>query len=880
MKIKIYKNLAIIFILIFICQPIIIAQINPGNVLEYRNMAPHKAGSWISCIAVPETGDPHYRYTYYLGARNGGVWKTINNGTRYFQVFDQTGESSIGAIAISKSDPEQIWVGTGESYSARLSHPGNGVYFSPDGGESWQHKALNESHHISDIVIHPENPQIVLVASMGHLFSPNSERGIFKTTDGGQNWEKVLFIDENTGIIELLSDPEDPDILYASAYEKYRYPWHFEAGGENSGIYKSTDGGENWTLLQNGLPKGKIGRIGIDLCYQQPHIIYAVIENLNPKPGITVDENIKMNHMRDPYFDQLIGGEVYRSNDKGESWTKQNTDSCNVSAKAAYSFNKIMVQPDNPERISVSSDAMITSLDGGKTWLDCKWPPENFFVNMFGDIRCMWVNPEDGDHMMIGSDGGIYISYDGGKNMFHHYHLPLGEIYMVEYDNADPYNIYMGLQDHDGWKAPVNDWSGQIGPEDWDLIGMWDGMYTSVDPVDNRWVYITTQFGGHRRVDQKSGTRVNIEPVAPEGEPSYRFPWTPPLVISPHNSQIIYTGGQFLLRSKNQGDNWEKISPDLTSNDARKIAGRGHMMYCTISSISESPVQAGIIWVGTDDGKVHFTRDNGDSWHECTEAIEKSGGQKNFWVSRVLASKYDKATAYVCKSGFKNDVFTPLIFKTTDFGKSWKKITQGISNDPVNVIIEDPKNKNILYCGNDIGVFISFDQGENWQEFRLNLPHVPVKDLKIQPREMDLIAGTYGRGAYICDVSMISQINPAILKKDFHLFDIEDKPVRNFSERASWGNYEFTGDNHLFTKNEPNVVSVYSFFKTEEEVTMLISKDTFSDTIKFKSDQGLNITTIPAQKLQTGKYLVSLSFKGQTQSKEFILKESPVWPVD
>ena len=851
------------------------------NVLEYRNLGPHKAGSWISCIAVPETDNPEYRFTYYVGARNGGVWKTTNNGTTYLQIFDSTDISSIGAIAISKSHPEQIWVGTGESYSARSSHSGKGIYHSPDGGKTWECKGLKDSHHISAVIIHPENPDIVFVSSMGHLFTPNEERGIFKTVDSGKTWEKVLYIDENTGIIEMLQHPENPEILYASAYEKYRFPWHFEAGGENSGIYKSSDGGNSWTKLTNGLPEGKLGRTGIALCYEQPEILYTVIENLNPKPGIIVDENVAMTHMRDPYYDQLIGGEVYRSNDGGLNWKKQNIDSCNVSAKAAYSFNKIMIQPNNPDRITISSDAMLTSVDGGKTWLDCQWPPENYFLNMFGDIRTMWVNPKDGDHMMIGSDGGLYISYDGGINMFHHYHIPLGEIYMVEYDNAYPYNVYLGLQDHDAWKGPSNDWSGQIGAEDWNIIGMWDGMYTSVDPIDNRWVYISTQFGGHRRVDQLTGTRIDIEPKDADEDPPYRFPWTPPLVLSPHDSKTIYTGGQYLLRSQDQGDHWEEISPDLTTNDAKKIAGKGHMMYCTITTISESPLKPGLIWIGTDDGKIHITKNDGKKWTELTSKIEQVEGKKNYWVNRVLASAFDEGTAYVCKSGFKNDDFEALLFKTSDFGKTWTKITNGISNAPINVIIEDPTNQNILYAGNDDGVFVSFNKGENWQSLRLNMPVVPVKDIKIHPREKDLIVGTYGRGAYICDISLFSQLDKQGLSEEFILFDIESKPLSNYSERAYWGNYEFTGDNHLHTRNEPNALTIYTYFKDNgsNDANIIISNNSYTDTLCFTPHSGLNRSFIPTYKLKPGKYNIKLVYMGTEIEKEAIIKESPVWPV-
>jgi len=857
--------------------------LNLENILDYRAIGPYKAGSWISAIAVPETDNPSSKYTYYIGARHGGVWKTVNNGTTYFPIFDSVQVASIGAIAVSKSNPENVWVGTGESYAARSTHAGKGVYFSNNGGETWQNKGLEDSHHISAILIHPEDPDVVLVSSMGHLFSPNEERGIFKTIDGGKSWKKIFYIDENTGIIEMIQNPENPMHIYASAYEKYRMPWHFEAGGKNSGIYQSTDGGDTWKKLTSGLPGGKLGRIGLALCYDHPEIVYAVVENLNPKEGIQIDESSNMDHMRDNYFDQFIGGEVYRTMDNGKTWEKRNSDECNMSSKAAYSFNKIMVHPQNPDRIHITSDAMISSLDGGQTYLDCAWPTENFFVNMFGDFRSMWVDPKDGNHMIIGSDGGVYITYDGGINLFHHYHIPLGEIYLIEYDDQYPYNVYLGLQDHDGWKAPSNDWSGRIGPEDWNLVGMWDGMYTVVDHTDNRWVYISTQFGGHRRVDQKLGVRYNIEPVNPDTTNPYRFPWTPPIAISPHNPKTIYTGGQFLLRSKDQGDNWEEISPDLTTNNAKKIAGKGHMMYCTISTISESPLQAGQIWIGTDDGRVHSSFDNGKTWIEYTKELSKLGARDDLWVSRIYTSLHDSKTTYVCKHGFKNDIFEPYIFKTTDGGKSWTKITNGISEAPVNVIIEDPKNENVLYAGNDEGVFYSLNQGENWEKLKLNMPTVPVKDIKIQPLEMDLIVGTYGRGGYICDVSLFYQLNDNIEDKKAHLFDVESKPLRNYSEQAGWGNYEFTGDNHVSTPNEPNALTVYSYFtevnKSEAEFIITNSDLSISDTTTFTPETGLNKVLIPLRNFRVGKYNVMLVYNNMEINKEAIIKESPVWGV-
>jgi photosystem II stability/assembly factor-like uncharacterized protein len=621
--------------------------------LTYRNFGPHRAGSWISSIAVPETDDPAFKYTYYIGSRNGGVWKTVNNGTTFFPVFDSADIGSIGTVAISRSTPEIVWVGTGESFNARSSHAGKGVFMSADAGKTWQPRGLEDTHHISAIIIHPEDPKIVFVAAMGHLFSSNEQRGVFKSKDGGKTWNKVLYIDKNTGIIDLIINPLNPDILFAAAYEKYRFPWHYEAGGMKSGIFRSTDLGESWEKLTSGLPEGIIGRIGLGLCYNQPEIVYAVIENLNPKEGIVIDENVDMNYMRDPYFDQMIGGEVYRSNDSGKSWVKQNRDSCNVSAKAVYSFNKILVNPDDPEKIFVGSDLLISSRDGGKTWSDCNWPPTNLFTNMFGDIRTFWVDPGDGDHMMIGSDGGVYETFDGGKTTKHLYNIPLGEVYMVETDNAYPYNLYVGLQDHEAWKAPSNSWSGRIGSEDWDIVGMWDGMYTVIDPEDNRWAYISTQFGAHHRVDQQLGERVKIEPENLEGNPAYRYPWTPPIEISPHDSETIYIGAQYLLRSVDRGEHWKEISPDLTTNDAEKIAGRGHMMYCTISTISESKINPGVIWVGTDDGRIHMTPDTGIHWNEFTEAINDLGGNRDYWVSRITSSRHHEKPKIMEKHGRK-----------------------------------------------------------------------------------------------------------------------------------------------------------------------------------------------------------------------------------
>ncbi len=854
-----------------------------SGTINYRALGPYRAGSWVSAIAVPETDKPDFKYTWYVAGRNGGVWKTENNGTSFFPVFDSTGVSSIGAIAISSTNPEIIWVGTGEAYNARSSHAGNGVFKSVDGGLSWQSKGLEDSHHISTVIVHPTNPDVVWVAAMGHLFTPNEMRGVFKTTDGGDSWKKVLYIDENTGVIDLIINPDKPDVLFAAAYEKYRYPWHFEAGGVNSGIYKTLDGGDSWEKIESGLPSGKLGRIGLALCHSQTETVYAVVENLNPKPGTVIDESVGMTHMRDAYFDQMIGGEVYRSDDGGTNWEKRNDTTCNVSSKAAYSFNKIMVASDNPDIIYITSDGMQYSEDGGITWLDCLWPPKVLSTSIFGDHRCMYMDPADGRHIMFGSDGGLYESFDRGKSFTHHVQIPLGEIYNVETDNAYPYNIYVGLQDHEAWKGPSNAWSGQITSDDWVITGMWDGMYTRVDPQDNRWLYSTTQFGAHLRVDQLMGERVSIEPKAPEGFPPYRFCWNTPLELSPHNPQIIYTGGQMLLRSLDRGDHWEEISPDLTTNDAEKIAGKGHMMYCTLTTIAESPLKAGVIWAGTDDGRVWLTQDHGKTWEEFTDKIAALGGDKDFWLSRVVASPHQAGRAFVCKSGFRNDDFRPLVFKTDDFGQSWKNIGAGLPDSPINTVLEDPVKENLLYLGNDQGVYISLDGGESWTSFKNNMPAVPVKDLKVQAAESDLIIGTYGRGAYIADIWPLQHYNDSIAKQNMFLFPVQDKPQHNYSERAWWGNFEQTGDNFLFSPNEANGLALYYYIKStpsKDAWIQICDEDSKPlDTLLIDQNPGFHLAYFDTYVTNPGIYRVKLIAGKMMQEQKIVIKPSPVWPV-
>ena len=787
---------------------------------SFRNLGPYRAGSWVTDFAVPESPAKAHLYTFYVGTRNGGVWKTTNNGTTFEPIFDAQDKLSIGAVTLAPSDPEIVWVGTGEVANARSSYSGNGVYKSNDGGKTWQHMGLPDSHHIAKIIVHPTDPDIVYVAAMGHLYSFNEMRGVFKTTDGGKTWDKALYINEKVGVIDLVMNRKDPGILYAAAYEKYRYPWHFEAGGPESGIYKTVDGGSNWTRLTEGLPTGKIGRIGLDIYQKNPEILYAVVENANMRPPF--EEEVEMYRRRgmEPE-EQMIGGEVYRTEDGGMTWQKMNDLEDNVGGKAAYSFNIIRIDPENDMNIFVTSICLANSTDGGQIWHDIDWPPRRLFSTMFGDVRTLWIDPQNSDRIILGSDGGVFISYDGGKTCDHHYNLPLGEFYAIGVDMEDPYNIYGGLQDHDSWKGPSNAWSGRIMLEDWVTVGTGDGMYNQVDPEDSRWVYNALQFGAHRRVDQKTGTQTDIQPRNAEGKEPYRFNWCPPIRISPHDSRVIYTGTQMLMRSENRGDDWEAISPDLTLNDPVKIAGRGHIQYCTITTISESPLKAGVIWVGTDDGKVWLTQNTGEDWEEMTQKIHDAGGPEKLWVSRVFASNHAEATAYVTKTGYRRDDFLPFIFKTTDFGATWTAIANNLPGFPINVMVEDRKNPDLLFVGTDGGVFVSIDGGRNWVPFQNDMPSVPVHDLLIHPRENDLVVGTYGRGLFVTDISPLQELNGGVLEKEMFLFSIERTTQRI---TRGWGNYHLYGDRHLSTPNEPNAVFIHYYLKetVEDDVSILV----------------------------------------------------------
>jgi photosystem II stability/assembly factor-like uncharacterized protein len=765
-----------------------------ANAMTFRNLGPFRSAGWITAIAVPETTGREQLYTIYAASRSGGLWKTTNNGITWNAISDSVDVAAVGAVTIAPTNPNIVWMGTGAQDVARSSYSGKGVFKSTDAGATWQFMGLPDSHHIARIVIHPRNPDIVYVAAIGHLFSRNEERGVFRTMDGGKTWKKVLYINDGVAAIDLVINRTTPTVLYAAMYEKDRRPWQIIESGPESGIYKTEDGGEKWTRLTGGLPTGKIGRIGLDLYQKNPKILYALLENQNPAPGAAGRTGGAT--PTGPLATGIIGNQLYRTDDGGVTW-RSVTDINVAGGKAPYSFNQIKINPHNDQVVIVTSDSMFISRDGGKTWAS------DFMRGVFGDFRAMWWDPVDEQRIMLGSDGGVNVSYDGGRTGDYFPNMGIGEAYALGVDMDDPYNVYAGFQDHDSWKGPSNSPTGRITLEHWVTVGPGDGMYNVIDPTDSRWVYNTRELNQLGRMDQLTGVRTDIRPRRDGGD-RLRYNWIAPIALSPHNPQILYAGAQVLFRSLNRGDNWEEISPDLTTNDPNKIGK--NVPYCTITSISESPLKAGLIWVGTDDGKVQLTQNHGGGWTDLTPSLTSAGAPVDRWVSRVFASPHDANTAFVSKSGFRNDDFRPFMYRTTDLGKTWTSISGNLPAAPINVVVQDRKNANLLIVGNDIGVFFSVDGGSQWTRLKANLPTVAVHDLTVHPRENDLVIATYGRALWAGDITPLQELSAQVVAKPFHLYAVEPKARYGFGGQGM--NYHLFGDKYIEVPNEPEAFVV------------------------------------------------------------------------
>lgn len=734
--------------------------------LKPRNIGPANMGGRTVDFAVPDANTS----VIYAAVGPSGLWKSVDSGITWEPSFDSQGTVSVGAVAVSQSHNDIVWVGTGESTARNSVAPGDGVYKSEDAGKTWSRMGLEETKFISRVVIDPANPDTVYVAAQGHLWGPNSERGVFKTTDGGKTWRKTLFVNADTGAADLAVDPSNSKILYAAMWDYRRLPYFFRSGGDGSGLYKSADGGETWRKLSEGLPAGPTGRIGVGVSRSNPAVVYALIENKN--------------------------GGLFRSEDKGETWKpacdKRTYDRVNF---RPFYYSRLTVDPTNELVVYVYSGSCFVSRDAGKTF-------EQVFRTAHPDHHAVWVDPHDARHVISGNDGGIDISWDGARRAYGVASRAWAEVYNVATDMRDPYYVYVGLQDNGNWGGPSNsrDRSGILNHM-WYPAGGGDGFYTQVDPRDWSVVYRNLQMGGIERHDIKTGESQRIRPEAKISEEPYRFNWNSPIYLSPHNPDVLYFGGNFLFKSMDRGRSWAKASPDLTTNDPAKekdsggpitVDNTGAENHCTILTISESPLKEGVIWVGTDDGLIQLTQDGGKTWDNVTKAI-KGLGPDNNWVTRIEASHFAEGGAYVTVSRHQVDDYQPYIFKTEDFGKSWVSLRANLpAYGYLHVVREDLENRNLLFAGSEFGLFVSFDRGQKWLPYKTDFPTVAVRDILIQPRDRDLIIGTHGRGVWIVDdIRPLEKLTPETLRSASALFDV--KPALLFSFRSTTDMYSDPG---------------------------------------------------------------------------------------
>jgi photosystem II stability/assembly factor-like uncharacterized protein len=764
--------------------------------LKWRQIGPACFGGRIDDIEAV-AGDPKI---IFVAAASGGIFKSVNNGLTWKPVFDEEGTSlSIGDLAIAPSDPNIVWAGTGEPNSRQSSSWGDGVFRSADGGKTFQCMGLRDTHHIGRIVIHPTNPDVVYVAALGHLWGPNKERGLFRTMDGGETWTNAKFINEDTGFVDVAMDFENPQTLYAAAYQRRRTAYGFNGGGPGGGLFKTTDEGETWVRLTNGLPEGDFGRIGIDIYRSNPGIVYATIEHKN--------------------------GGVFRSEDKGFTWKRMSS----TNPRPMY-YSKIRIDPNNDQRIWVLGESMYFSEDGGKTFrtdLMSRFPRKEYRVH--GDHHAMWINPQNSNHMIIGSDGGIYITYDGGISCDLVNTIPLGQVYEISFDMQRPYFVNAGLQDNGTWHGPSATWFRQsITNEEWFKIGGADGFYNQVDPRDHTLIYTSTQNGGISLFNLQNFEQKSLKPEPKVPQDSFAFNWNSPFLISPHSPDIIYLGGNRLFISRNKGDTWEATIDLTTAQNRDKLPIMGVLpdentlskhdgvtFFGTITTISESPVKPGLLWVGTDDGNLQISRDSGRNWRNVISQVK--GVPKNTYVSRVVASWKEEGTVYVTFDGHQNDDFTPYVLVSVDYGENWINLSANLSyGGTVNVIREHPQNHNLLFVGTERGAYFSVDRGKAWTKFKNDFPIVPVDDIAIHPRENDLILGTHGRSIWILDdVTPLAQLTTEVLSSPLFLFDIRAAII--FNPYRLWMNYDIKGPvgHRLFEAPNPPQGAIINYFLKE-----------------------------------------------------------------
>jgi photosystem II stability/assembly factor-like uncharacterized protein len=764
--------------------------------LKFRSIGPATMGGRLDDIAVVES-DPRI---IYIGAAAGGLFKTVNGGITWQALFEDQPNPSVGAIAIAPSNPSIIYVGTGEANNRQSSSWGDGVYKSMDAGATWTHIGLKETHHIGRIVVHPTDPNVVYVASSGDLWGPNKERGVFRSTDGGVSWTQTLIIDQDTGVSDIAIDPQSPNILYAAAYQHRRTVFGYNGGGPGSGLYRSTDGGAHWTKLSKGLPPtGDVGRCALSVYRKNPNIVYALIEH------------------------RTLGG-VYRSEDKGVTWARMS----DTNPRPMY-FSQIRVDPNSDLKIWLGGVNIYMSEDGGRNFVQTR------FNRVHSDVHAIWIDPANSDHLLSGNDGGIWVTEDSGRNWRHLNNIALGQFYEVAYDFQKPYHICGGAQDNYSWCGPSSTTQQLgIGNEDWITVQGGDGFYNRIDPSDPNIIYAESQDGNLSRRDLRTSESKSIRPLEDNDQsPRYRFQWNSPMMISPHNPKTIYYGGNHLFKSTDRGDNWERLGEDLTTGADRNkqmILGKlvdqdtlsrndGVVAWPCITAIAESPVKAGVLWVGTDDGNVQMSKDGGKTWTNVVGTMQ--GVPKGGYVSRIEPSHKEVGTAYITFDNHRSADYGIYILMTKNYGDSFTRLTNGIPPDAgtVHVVREDPVNPNLLFAGTEFGLFLSFDRGANWHRMKNGLPTVPVFDLQIHPRDHDLILATHGRSFWIMDnIAALEQMDSQPLTTDLKLFD--SRPAIEYK----MANYRsFIGSALFFAPNAPTGLFLDYYTKSGGPVEITIA---------------------------------------------------------